>query len=152
MNPWRDDFTYYYYSGTSLVAASLDAVPMDIEDYATIGDAVSYVVKLGCAGFSQHVIKSPFHTLCLAVLRAAVEKYGTVVPEILRGVRDDRAEADHKILFGTTELEVAQQYGRVKVYRNVKGLVYRAYSAVSVQTGDYDKVDEEIIFFPEYLN
>jgi hypothetical protein len=70
----------------------------------------------------------------------------------LRGVRSQRSDKDSLILFGTTDREVAKFYakdGKIKVYRNIKGL--KTMSTVkSVKTDDWaDQGDEEIIFFPE---
>jgi hypothetical protein len=134
------------------VAQAVSEVPEDVEDWTSVGDAVSYVQHLGCAGFSQHKIKSDYHKLCLAVLRWAVENIGEAFPTVLRGVRSQRSDKDSLILFGTTDREVAKFYakdGKIKVYRNIKGL--KTMSTVkSVKTDDWaDQGDEEIIFFPE---
>ena len=133
-------------------AQAVSEVPEDVEDWTSVSDAVSYVQHLGCAGFSQHKIKSDYHKLCLAVLRWAVENIGEVFPEVLRGVRSQRSDQDSLILFGTTDKKVAEFYAKdgIKVYRNIKGL--RIMSTMkSVKTDDWaDQGDEEIIFFPEY--
>lgn len=149
MGSYQNDFTYYYYqSGSIQAAAKCSEVPEDVESFVKIQNAVSFVQKLGCAGISQHKVNEEHHALCLDVLRIAVEKYGEVFPVLLRGVRSQRPDCDHKILFGTTDYSVAAEYGEVKEYRNVKGLRTRS-TALSVVTGDYDQMDEEIIFFPE---
>jgi hypothetical protein len=143
----RDDFTYYYYQGGQIVEASaLCDVPEDIEDYCKISDAVSFVQKIGCAGRSQHNVKTEYHRLCLDVLKIAVQKHGEVFPVLLRGTRSTRPDADHQILFGTTDKTVAEFYGQVREYRNIKGLRTRS-MAVSVATDDYGQCDEEVIFF-----
>lgn len=145
----------FYFDGDNLkTAQSVSEVPEEVEDWVSIGEAVSYVQHLGCAGFSQHRIKSDYHKLCLAVLRLSVEKFGEVFPEVLRGVRSNRPEQESLILFGTTDREVANFYakdGNIKVYKNIKGL--RTNSTMkSVKTDDWaDQGDEEIIFFPEYV-
>lgn len=145
---YRDDFTYYYYRDSQLVAAqSLSDVPEDVEDYCKISEAVAFVQKIGCAGRSQHDIKTEYHQLCLDVLKIAVEKYGEVFPVLLRGTRSNRPEAEHKILFGTTQREVAEFYGEVREYKYVKGL-RTASLMLSVVSGEYDQMDEEVIFFP----
>jgi glycine cleavage system pyridoxal-binding protein P len=146
---YRDDFRQFWLEGDVLQSApSAAAVPDEaFDDACTIGEAVSFVQRLGCAGRSQHIIKDNYHATALAVLRMAVEQYGEDFPELLRGTRSNRSDSDHKILFGTTDRAVAEQYGIVRAYRNVRGL--RTSSLVlSVVTDDYGQQDEEIIFFP----
>jgi hypothetical protein len=141
----------FYFDGEILkVVQEVSEVPEEVEDWTSLGDAIGYVQHLGCAGFSQHKIKSEYHHLCLEVLRWAVENIGETFPEVLRGVRGNRPEQDHLILFGTTDREIAKFYakdGNIKVYKNVKGL--RTVSTMkSVKTGNWaDQGDEEIIFF-----
>lgn len=144
----------FYLDGEVLkVTHAVSEVPEEIEDWASVGEAVSYVQHLGCAGFSQHKIKSDYHKLCLAVLKWAVENIGEVFPEVLRGVRSQRSEQESLILFGTTDKEVAKFYakdGNIKAYKNVKGLKTMS-TMKSVKNDDWaDQGDEEIIFFPEY--
>jgi NAD-dependent SIR2 family protein deacetylase len=152
MYPYLDEIKHYYYSeaGNLVYTKSVSEVPEDL-NYASNGDAVRYVQKLGCCGLSQHTIRGEYHQLCLDVLRSAVEEYGEVFPSVLRGVRSERNECDSLILFGTTSREVAEFYGskEIREYRNVLGL--RTLAAKSVVTDDYSQVDEEIIFFPEAL-
>jgi len=146
---YRDDFRQFWLeSGVLQSAAKASAVPDEVWDTAcTIGEAVSFVHRLGCAGRSQHIIKDGYHSTVLAVLRMAVEQYGEDFPELLRGTRSDRPDAEHKILFGTTDRAVAEQYGNPRTYHNVRGL--RTSSLMlSVVSEDYGQQDEEIIFFP----
>lgn len=138
---------FYFENGKLQVVNACSEVPEDVDDFAKVDDAVSYVQQIGCMGFSQHKIKSEYHKLCLAVLRWAVDNLGEVFPEVLRGVRSDRPDSDYLIMFGTTDKEVAKSYGNIKVYENIKGL--RTVSTMkSVKTGDWSATDEEIIFFP----
>ena len=138
---------YFYFKNNQLKTVNACSEVPEDEDFAKIDDAVSYVQHLGCAGFSQHKIKSEYHRLCLEVLKWAVENIGETFPEILRGSRSDRPDKDYLILFGTTDRSVAEFYGKVRVYRNIKGLK-TASTAKSVKTGDWTYADEEIIFFP----
>lgn len=146
---YTNDFTYYYFDseGNLQTAPSAMSVPEEVEDFCKIHDAIGYVQKLGCAGMSQHSIRNDYHKLCLSVLKIAVEKYGETFPVLLRGVRSDRPDSDHMILFGTTDRAIAEFYGKVGEYRHVKGLKTRSV-AESVVTGEVDQMDEEIIFFP----
>lgn len=146
---YRDDFRQFWLEdGVLQSAASASQVPDHAWDSAcTISEAVSFVQRIGCAGRSQHVVKGSYHESVLAVLKMAVEQYGEDFPELLRGIRSERPDAEHKILFGTTDRAVAEQYGTIRTYRNVRGL--RTSSLVlSVVTDDYAQQDEEIIFFP----
>lgn len=146
-----EDFTYYYYGkdGELKTAPTPMSVPEEIEDYANANDAVSLVQKLGCIGRSHHSISSEYHRLCLDVLKIAVEKHGEVFPMLLRGTRSDRPDTDHKILFGTTNKEVAQFYGEIREYQNIRGLKTRS-TMKSVISDDLTEMDEEIIFFPSH--
>lgn len=146
---YRNDFRQFWLeSGVLQSAANAAGVPDEcFEDACTISEAVSFVQRLGCAGRSQHIVKDGYHATVLAVLKMAVEQYGEDFPELLRGTRSDRSDADHKILFGTTDRAVAEQYGTIRNYRNARGL--RTTSLVlSVVSDDYSQQDEEIIFFP----
>ena len=145
---------YFYFENDNLrIVDACSEVPEDVEEFAKLSDAVSYVQHLGCAGFSQHKIRNEYHKLNLLALRWAVENIGEVFPEVLRGVRSQRSDQDSQILFGTTDKEVAEFYakdGNVKVYKNIKGL--RTMSTMkSAKTDDWAEGDEEIIFFPEYV-
>ena len=145
---YREDFRQFWMEGDQLMSANkASQVPDEVfDDACTISEAVSFVQRLGCVGRSQHVVKSAYHATVLAVLRFAVQQYGEDFPELLRGTRSDRPAAEHKILFGTTDYAVAEQYGTVRTYRNVRGL--RTTSLVlSVVSDDYAQQDEEIIFF-----
>lgn len=152
MHPYLKEIRHYYYgeTGNLVCAKSVSEVPENL-DFASIGDAVRYVQKLGCCGLSQHKIRGEYHQLCLDVLRSAVEEYGEVFPAVLRGIRSERKESDSLILFGTTSREVAEFYGSkgIREYKNVLGL--KTLAARSVTTDDYSQADEEIIFFPEAL-
>jgi hypothetical protein len=86
--------------------------------------------------------------LNLDVLRIAVKKYGQRFDLIYRGVRSNRPDCEYKIMFGSTDIKVASFYGTIKEYRNIFGLRTTSTIAKSVVTNDYDKIDEEIIFFP----
>jgi hypothetical protein len=129
-------------------AKSPDGVPDEVWDTAaTIYEAITFVQRLGCGSASQHLIKSKYHETCLAVLRMAVREYGEVFPVLLRGTRSSRPDSEHRILFGTTNPDVASFYGEIREYRNIKGLRTRSL-LLSVVTDDYSQQDEEIIFFP----
>lgn len=142
-----NDFTNYWLEGETLVGAPSSQVPHDkLDDACTIAEAISFVQRLGCAGRSQHIVKNEYHKNCLAVLKMAVEKYGETFPVLLRGTRSNRPDAEHKILFGTTDRNVAEFYGDVKEYRNIKGLRTKSL-VLSVVTDSYAQSDEEIIFF-----
>ena len=143
---WHNDFTYYYFDGNEIKSGLLSSVPDEVEDYAKVHEAIGFVQHIGCTGKSQHVISSDYHRLCLEVLKIAVEKYGETFPVLLRGVRSNRPDSEHKILFGTTDRQVAGFYGEVREYRNIKGL--RTNSAMkSVKTNNMSDMDEEVIFF-----
>jgi hypothetical protein len=129
-------------------AKSPDGVPDEVwDDACTIYEAITFVQRLGCGRASQHQIKSAYHETCLAVLRMAVREYGENFPVLLRGVRSARPDSEHRILFGTTNPDVASFYGEIREYRNIKGLRTRSL-LLSVVTDDYSQQDEEIIFFP----
>ncbi|NCJ06676.1 hypothetical protein GS597_09185 [Synechococcales cyanobacterium C] len=147
---YKNDFRQFWMeSGVLQSADTASQVPDEVWDKAcTISEAVSFVQRLGCAGRSQHVVGSDYHETVLAVLRFAVECYGEEFPELLRGARSERPDAECKILFGSTDRAVAEQYGPVRSYRNVRGL-RTASLVLSVVMGDYSQADEEIIFFPE---
>lgn len=146
---FANDFTNYWLEGECLKGAPASQVPDEcFDDACKISEAVGFVQKLGCAGRSQHVVSSEYHRCCLAVLRMAVEKYGETFPVLLRGTRSSRPDAEHQILFGTTDKTVAEFYGQVREYRNIKGLRTRSV-ALSVATDDYSQCDEEVIFFAD---
>lgn len=146
---YQNDFTYYFFDDNSnLVGLPSKEVPDKyFEDACTIQHAVSYVQKLGCCGMSQHVIRSTYHKTVLAVLKMAVDEYGEVFPTLYRGVRNDNySDSDHLILFGSTDFSVAENYGKVVEYSNIKGLRTTSW-AKSVVTDSYEESDEEVIFF-----
>lgn len=145
MQDWQNDFTYYWLAPEGLVGAPLSEVPEEVEDFWSIGDAVSYVQRLGCSGMNLHT-QTP--QTVLDVLKLAVEKYGEVHQKVLRGTRSQRPLSEYKILFGTTDRKVAEFYGDVTEHLNVRGIKYAA-NTLSVVSGDYSQDDEEIIFFPE---
>jgi nucleoside diphosphate kinase len=145
----KDTRQFWLENGSLQWAASPSGVPDEVwDDACTIYEAISFVQHLGCAGRSQHQIKTKYHETCLAVLRMAVQEYGEVFPVLLRGTRSARPDSEHRILFGTTNPDVASFYGEIRQYYNVRGL--RTSSLVlSVVTDDYSQADEEIIFFPQ---
>jgi hypothetical protein len=144
----RDTRHYWLENGNLQSAESPDGVPDEIWDTAaTIYEAISFVQRLGCGSASQHTIKSAYHETCLAVLKMAVQTYGETFPVLLRGTRSSRPDSEYKILFGTTNPAIAEFYGEVREYRNIKGLRTRSL-LLSVLTDDYSSQDEEIIFFP----
>jgi len=151
---------YYYYkeSGEIATAPSAMSIPEEIEVFAKLSDAVRFVQKLGCVGTSQHIIKEgekgEFHRLCLEVLKRNVREIGEVFSLVLRGVRPSSyPDAEHKILFGSTDRKVAEFYGEIREYRNIKGLkVFSLMRSVNYEeNGDESEMDEEIIFFPEEI-
>lgn len=132
-----------------MMADKCSELPEDEDlEFCKLGDALAFVQKLGCIGASQHVITNEYHRLCLAVLRWAVDNVGETFPEVLRGVRSERSDSEHLILFGTRDRQVAEFYGStIKTYRNVRGI--KTYScAKSVKNNAWSELDEEIIFFP----
>lgn len=149
MKPYQEDINYYFFKKDGqLVGDSLENLSdEDFDRSLKISEAVGYVQKLGCLGKSQHIIHNDEHRTALAVLRMAVEKYGEVFPVVLRGCSGSLPLEQHLILFGTTDREVAEFYGEVREFQNIKGL--RTYSLMkSVKSDDLKEIDEEIIFFP----
>lgn len=143
----QDTRQYWLEGGSLMSATKASEVPGHAwNDACTIFEAISFVQRLGCSGRSQHIVKDGYHATCLAVLKMAVERYGQDFPVLLRGTRSARPDSEHKILFGTTDRAVAEFYGTVREYRNIRGL--RTSSMVlSVVSDDYSRTDEEIIFF-----
>lgn len=146
------EFSYFYFEGGTLKAVDKCSQLPDDEDleFCKLSDAVGYVQKLGCCGMKQHSIRSEYHRLCIEVLRWAVKNTGQVFPVVFRGVRSNRAESEHMILFGTRDKAVAAFYGStLKEYRNVRGILVRTSHVKSVKTDDWSESDDEIIFFPD---
>ena len=144
----QDTRQFWIENGALQWVTTPSAVPDEFwDDACTIAEAISFVQRLGCSGQSQHKIKSAYHATCLAVLQMAVQEYGEIFPVLLRGARSARPDAEHKILFGTTNPAVAEFYGDIREYRNVRGLRTKSL-VLSVVTADYSQADEEIIFFP----
>lgn len=145
---YKENFLNYYFVGDKLKSASVSEVPDEHFDNAcTITEAISYVQKLGCLGRSQHIIHSEYHRCVLAVLKMAVKEYGEIFDVVYRGCSGTLPLNKHLILFATTDRAVAEFYGEVKEFRNIKGL--RCFSSLkSVVTNNYFYDDEEIIFFP----
>lgn len=150
MTTYRDDFTYYWLDldGQLQSAAKPSLVPDEyFNNCCQVTEAIRYVQKLGCTGKSQHTVNTEYHRCALEVLKLAVQKYGEEFETVLRGVRDNRPDTDHKILFGTTNPEVARFYGEIRKYKNIRGLL--TYSISLSVTDDEYSCDEEIIFFPQ---
>lgn len=147
-----EDFTrYYFQDGVLKSSPTVSDVPEEIDDFASIGEAISTLQMYGCIGKSIQSAKEESHRLSLAVLRLAVEKYGEVIPTVYRGVRGNLPLSDHQVLYGSSDHEVAEFYGDVVEYKNIKGL--RTYSSKKsvVDPEDDSRMDEEIIFFPEVI-
>lgn len=145
-----NEFTYFYFKDGKLErVGSLYQVPEEEGvAFCKLADAIGYVQKLGCCGMSQHKIRNEYHHLCLEVLRWYVDNFGETFPLIFRGVRNERPDSEHLILFGTRDIEVAKFYGStIKKYTNIKGLRTASY-VKSVKTEDWSEADDEIIFFP----
>lgn len=86
MKPYQEDLNYYFLKDGQLVGDKLQNISdEDFENALRISDAVGYVQKLGCIGATQHIIHNEEHSMALAVLRMAVEKYGEVFLVVLRG-------------------------------------------------------------------
>ena len=144
----QDTRQFWLKDGNLQWAESPDGVPDDVwDDACTVYEAISFVQRLGCSGRSQHQIKSAYHETCLAVLKMAVQEYGETFPVLLRGTRSSRPDSEYRIKFGTTNPAVAEFYGEIREYRNIKGLRTKSL-VLSVVTDDYSQADEEIIFFP----
>jgi hypothetical protein len=147
----QEFYTRYYYRAEEgmMSADSFGGVPEEYIDVAeTAARAASYLTKLGCVGRSQHNPKDSYHITCLDALRQYIAEFGEVFEGVLRGTRSSRSEQEYKILFGTTDREVAEFYGdEVKEYAQILGI--RILSARdSVKEGS-NEPDEEILFFPE---
>lgn len=144
--------TCFYPDGDQIkVISSINMIPDHINTYITIANSWSHLQKIGCIGWGQHQIVNDYHALAIAVLRWAIENgLGDTIPLVYRGVRDDFPDNRHLVIFGSPDLEVAKFYGdTIKEYHNVKGIKYIAACSPSVVTGDYDQIDEEVIFFPD---
>jgi hypothetical protein len=135
---------YFYLDLGNLVVTNTP--PEEIE-YCTYTEALRHSCWLGSCGFNQHQFRDDFHVLCNKVLRWLVENYGEKFEVLYRGSRSDRLDSEYKILFGSTDEDVAAHYGPVKIYRNVKGFKHTSLLK-SVKTDDYTESDEEVIFFP----
>lgn len=147
MKPYLEDITYYYLTDGQLKGTTALEVPDEyFDDCCTASEAVRFVQQLGCQGRSQHIIHSKFHRCALAVLRMAVERYGEVFPRVLRGCSGNLPIEKHLILFGSLDRRVAEFYGEVQEFKNIRGLRVNS-QAKSVLTDDYTVSDEEIIFF-----
>lgn len=147
MKPYLEDVTYYYLVDDQLKGSTASKVPDEyFDDCCKISEAVRFVQQLGCQGRSQHIIHSEFHRTALAVLRMAVEKYGENFPCVLRGCSGNLPVQNHLILFGTLDKNVAEFYGKIQEFKNIRGLRVNS-QAKSVVTDDYSAIDEEIIFF-----
>lgn len=139
------DFTYYYYAEGRLKSVeSLSQVPGEIEDFATLHDAISQFTAKGCRG-DLHQIRSEYDRLCLEVLKIGVEKYGEVFPVLYRGESGYNV-TQRVIWYATPSAEIAAFYGDLQVLENVRGLKTISFRE-SVR--GIDAVDEEVIFFME---
>jgi hypothetical protein len=147
------EFSYFYLeSGDTLkMVDACSHLPSDENlEFCKLGEAINYVQKLGCWGKSQHAVENEYHRLCLKVLRWAVKNQGQLYPIVYRGVRTDRPDSQHKILFGTRDKEVAAFYGsKIKEYFNVRGILVNSSHVKSVKNDSWNESDEEIIFFPD---
>ena len=155
MNYPRYPFTYWYKKNDTseiLEASSLAEVPED-EDilFANVYQIHRFLQHLGCAGISGHdnnkFMQSPDRTFILEILPLAIEKYGQIYPIVYRGISGNLPDSKHRYLFGSLDKEVAECYGKVREYHNIKGLHFRS-TVKSVKTGDYDDGDSEVIFLP----
>ena len=142
------DRFYFDADGNLVCSETISAIPEEVEVFWTVSEAARYMQQLGCWGKSLHVVKKEEHALALAVLRYAVEKQGEVFPIIYRGERNCGGFAleDHKILYGSTDFDIASAYGDVQVFRDVKAIKTKSL-AMSIKDDGFD-CDEEIIFFP----
>ena len=144
-----DEFTRFYFNGDTLILSELINVPDEIESFWTVYEASAYLQSLGCRGQSLHVVKSDDHVLAISVLRWAVTHLGKIYPVIYRGTRNcgDFELKDHKILFGSTNINVAREYGEIEIFNNVRAFKTRS-TAKSIIDDSFEQ-DEEIIFFPD---
>lgn len=148
------EFCYFYIESNivHMVVNSYELPEEDNLECCTVNEAIAFAQFLGCWNKPQHIVTTNYHRLCLTALRWAVQNDpGETFPVVYRGVRSDRPDSEYKILFGSPDPKVAQFYGKVREYHNVRGLRANSYAAKSVVTGDYSQVDYEIIFFPDLL-
>lgn len=149
---WESDTSYYWVENGQIQSApKCSMVPDEVFENGRamkISTAVSSVQKDGCIGRSLHRTGDDWHETVLAILEMAVDKYGETFDILYRGTHSDRPDSDHRILFATTDKNVAEFYGSVKQYRTVKGLRTKSMK-LSVVTGDYTQCDDEVIFFAD---
>lgn len=144
MLPYQNDFRYFYFVGEELVAAPLKDVPMDVQDYWTISEAVRQLAHAGCCGMSFNKFDArPSIRLAAAVVKVAIEEYGEMFPVLYRGLRDGSETSDRVVKYAATSRPVAEFYGRVVQLENVKGL--RTRSMADSVVGD-PSGDEEVIY------
>ena len=140
---------WYEKQGKIFRAESLRDVPEEVENnYATANDIGRYLQKVGAAGMNFHTKDTPYHLFMLKILPLAIEAYGQEFPVLYRGVRTNRPDADHKVLFASPDLEVARFYGEtIKTYHNVRGLLFLS-SLKQVTDDEWGEGDKEVIFLP----
>jgi hypothetical protein len=140
---YSDDFTRYYYQDGTIQSCQLASqVPDEVEECFTIAEAVSFLQKAGCWGYSFDASTArPSVLLAAAIVEIAIEKYGEVFPVLYRGCTGPEP-SNRVIKYGSPDLKVAQFYGDVKVLTNVKGLRYLGF-AESVCGNERD---EEVLF------
>lgn len=141
---YSDDFTRYYYAedGTIQSCSLASEVPDEVDDYFTISEALSFLQRAGCWGFSFDAETArPSVLLAAEIVKIAIEKYGEVFPVLYRGC-DGPEPSGRVIKYGSPIREVAEFYGKVKVLRNIKGLRHLGF-AESVCGLDRD---EEVLF------
>ena len=158
MNYPRYPFTYWHKkidTDKILEASSLAEVPEDEDTlFANVYQIHRFLQHIGCAGISGHdnnkFMQSPDRIFILEILPLAIEKYGEIYPIVYRGISGDLPDNRHRYLFGSLDKEVAECYGKVREYHNVKGLHFRS-TVKSVKTEDWgeeDEGDSEVIFLP----
>jgi hypothetical protein len=147
---YSDDFTRYYYAedGTIQSCRLASQVPDEVDECFTIVEAVSFLQKAGCWGFSFDAETArPSVLLAAEIVEIAIEKYGEVFPVLYRGCTGPEP-SNRVIKYGSPIREVAEFYGDVKVLTNVKGLRHLGF-ADSVCGGDRD---EEVLFLADREN
>lgn len=156
--PYMLDGLFYYYGeeGNIVSVDKPSEVPDGIDgncvSFWTIERAITWLNMKGCSQISQHNLNRD-DQLAIDVVKIGVEKYGEIFSALYRGIRSDRPEKKHKVLFATQGLDVAQFYGpRIKEYTDIRGLRTVSFAqSVLVENNDDDfSQDEEIIFFHEH--